>query len=69
MKTTILSQDGNIQLVLTPETDFEKEVVNKYGKDFSKVNTYKGSFRDCQGGWTREYQYDESLILRIDENK
>lgn len=69
MKTTILSQDGNMQIVLTPETEFEKNVIEKYGKDFSKVNTYKGNFSDCKGGWTRLYPYEESLILRIDESK
>jgi hypothetical protein len=69
MKTTILSQDGNMQLVLTPETEFEKSVIEKYGKDFSKIDKFKGSFQDCQGGWTRLYPYEDSLILRINENK
>lgn len=65
MKTTLLQQDGNMQLVLTPETDFEREVVEKYGKNFNRVQFFKGNFLDCQGGWTRGYSSEDSLMLRI----
>jgi len=68
MKTSILSQDGNMQLILTPETDFEKEVIEKYGSEFNSVDIYKGNFSDCKGGWTRLYETEESLILRINDN-
>lgn len=69
MKTTILVQDGNVQLVLTPEIDFEREIVEKYGKDFNKVQCFKGEFLDCQGGWTRGYCSKSSLMLRIKDEK
>lgn len=62
-------QDGNVQLVLTPETDFERDIVEKYGKDFNTVKCFKGEFLDCQGGWTRGYSSEDSLMLSIKDEK
>ena len=53
---------------MTPETDFEKEIIEKYGSEFNSVDIYKGNFSDCKGGWTRLYETEESLILRINDN-
>lgn len=63
MKTTILSQDGATQIVLTPETQFEKDIVNKYGKDAVTASLYNGSFSDCKGGYLREYQEKSLMII------
>jgi hypothetical protein len=63
MKTTVLSQDGVTQIVLTPETDFEKDVVNKYGRNAVTAQFYNGSFSECNGGWIHGYQSGKSLMI------
>jgi hypothetical protein len=66
MKTAIYIEDGVTQLVLTPENDFEKDVVSKIGQGEQEVNIYNGSFYECRGGWNRQsLNKDESLILRL----
>ena len=69
MKTTVLIQDDNMQLELSPETEFEHDVLDKYREKFMSVEPFRGSFTDCQGGWTRGYDYGDSLMLRINDNK
>ena len=67
MKTSIVILDGAAQLVLTPETDFEKEILNKVPT--GPVNVKRGTFFKCGHD---HYRYgeegtddDESLILTI----
>lgn len=66
MRTAIYIQDGVTQLVLTPESEWEKAVVGKI--QGSEVTILKGIFYDCAGGWTRMGHgcEDESLILRVE---
>ncbi len=78
MKTALYIEDGVVQLVLTPETDFEKSALGSFSKKPASVKVLEGQFYDCRGGWTRqkdyypEYNYyhesqkDQSLILRIE---
>lgn len=71
MITAIYIEDGLTQLVLTPESDFEKGVISKVEKGEQTVKIYTGEFYHCQGGWVRRrspYQgyggdQDESLII------
>ncbi len=74
MKTAIYVEDGIAQLVLTPETAFEKEAVGKFRDQPLDVQIFTGTFYDCRGGWVRQnpfqgytnYQIeDKSLILKI----
>lgn len=78
MKTAIYVEDGTTQVVLTPESDFEKDVLSKFEYGAAKVNLFHGSFYDCRGGWVRQSHYspssaiygegvrdDRSLILRL----
>jgi hypothetical protein len=69
MQTYIFVENGTTQIVLTPETDFEKHIVEDF--DFSKsiINTFKGNFADCQGGWTRLYNNKDSIIIKCDYNQ
>jgi len=70
MKAAIYIEDGLTQLVLTPESDFEKGVVSEIKKGDQNVNIYAGSFYECQGGWIRNnMSVDESLIIRISMEK
>ena len=80
MKTAIYIEDGTIQLVLTPENDFEKNALKSFGNKKTETNIFGGSFYDCRGGWVRQNDYyssniygggsdDRSLILRTKETK
>lgn len=65
MKTAIYVADGVTQLVITPETDFEKKAVDQFEKKPLSVRIMSGSFYECQGGYVRQGS-DQSLILRVD---
>lgn len=69
MKTQIFVDDKVTQVVLTPETEFEKHIVEEFDFKKSTVQIFKGNFSDCQGGWKRLYNYDESIIIKCDYNK
>lgn len=82
MKTAIYIEDGVVQLVITPETGFEKNALSSFESKPLEAKIFNGSFYDCRGGWTRQSRYyqeiahfsaadggDKSLILRISEPK
>lgn len=78
MKTAIYIEDGITQIVLTPESEFEKEVIAKFGEDAIQTKIYKGAFYDCRGGWVRQKKYfsgmygeseDTSIILIVNTKK
>ena len=79
MKTAIYIEDGVTQLVLTPETEYEKDIVKGFGDKLDRVQVFEGSFYDCRGGWIRQSAYyperiaynswdkrDASLVMRLD---
>ena len=66
MKTAIYIEDGLMQLVITPETDFEKNAIGNFERGEIETTIKTGSFYPCQGGWTRHSSPstdDKSLIL------
>ena len=78
MKTAIYIEDGTVQLVITPETDFEKNALKSFSEKPMSAKVFAGSFYDCRGGWVRQAGYfnnrmfsegdsnnDQSLILRM----
>ena len=81
MKTAIYIEDGVLQLVITPETKFEKDVISMMTDKEITAQIFSGSFYDCQGGWVRQKAFyqehspygtygsanDKSLILRVDK--
>lgn len=82
MKTAIYVEDGAVQVVLTPETDFEKSSFKLISGSPKLARIFEGTFYDCRGGWTRQSRYsppspydsaysrtkeDESLIIRVDD--
>ena len=76
MKTAIYIEDGVAQLVITPETDFEKNALSSFEERPLEVEIFSGSFYDCRGGWVRQEDHnphsvrdlaDKSIILRIKE--
>jgi hypothetical protein len=77
VKTAIYIEDGTVQLVITPETEFEKNSLSTFTDSPLDAKVFSGSFYDCRGGWVRQAGYyptysvhggdanDKSLILRI----
>lgn len=79
MKTAIYIEDGTVQLVITPESDFEKNALSSFNEKPLEAKLFAGSFYDCRGGWVRQSEYldhphgmssrgDKSLILKISNN-
>lgn len=77
MKTAIYIEDGTVQLVITPETEFEKNAMSSFEEKEINAQIFSGSFYDCRGGWVRQTGYhqpnycgvdanDRSLILRVE---
>lgn len=82
MKTAIYIEDGTLQLVITPESDYEKMCVKLFENKEASVDIFTGSFYDCRGGWVRQSYYakqrnwgglgdheDRSVILKIKTEK
>ena len=81
MKTAIYIEDGTVQLVITPEGDFEKNALQTFRNKPLDAEIFAGSFYGCQGGWIRHRdnglnpvllgsgRTDDSLIIRIDETE
>jgi hypothetical protein len=77
MKTAIYIEDGIVQLVITPETEFEKGAVKMLSDKALTAQIFTGSFYDCRGGWVRQAVFypnsygsdnqDRSIILRVAE--
>jgi len=81
MKTAIYIEDGTVQLVITPETEFEKNALSTLDDRNIEANIFSGSFYDCRGGWVRQSAYhsnqgvygnnwdsnDKSIMLRAKE--
>ena len=80
MKTAIYIGDGTVQLVITPESEFEKDSLSTFREKALKAKIFDGSFYDCRGGWVRQTALktpspygdcgnrgDESLIIRVDQ--
>jgi len=80
MKTAIYIEDGVVQLVITPITDFEKNAMSMFNGQELNARIFRGSFYDCRGGWVRQRGYfepqyygtdnnDNSLILRVKQDE
>lgn len=83
MKTAIYIEDGTVQLVITPETDFEKNALSSFRDQPIETKIFAGSFYDCRGGWVRQTAHrssgnyihtsldteDRSIILRVAAQK
>jgi hypothetical protein len=66
VKVAIYIEDGTTQIVLTPETKFEKATLEHMHSPGHSLSVFRGSFYACQGGWYRNGTNDDSTMLRID---
>jgi hypothetical protein len=64
MKTAIYIENGDTQLVLTPEDDWEMAVIRSIETGRQDVTIKRGDFYECQGVWHRMSSDETSLILR-----
>lgn len=60
MKTAIYIEDGTVQLVITPETEFEKNALTTFRDKPLDAKLFAGAFYDCRGGWVMQTAYRES---------
>lgn len=80
MNCTLLVRDGLTQVVITPETEFEKKLMDVLRPE-GNYTFFRGVFNECKGGWVRPYMQtqgpydidgpigDDSLILCVREEK
>ena len=54
MKTAIYIEDGLLQLVLTPRSETDRKILDTLEEAGLNLETYRGEFYACQGGWTRQ---------------
>ena len=57
MKTAIYIEDRVVQLVITPESEFEKNALSTFQEKPLEAKLFSGSFYDCRGGWVRQNAY------------
>lgn len=71
MKIALYIEDGREQIVLTPETDTERQILNKLHDGGRTLSVYKGEFYACQGGWTRQRETSEpkDTIIVLDRSE
>lgn len=77
MRTAIYIEDGVVQLVITPESQFEKDAIRSFEGKPTETKIFAGTFYDCRGGWVRQRDVsqgnmyagldnsDRSLILTV----
>lgn len=68
MKTAIYVEDGIIQLVITPESEFEKNSLATFRDKPLDVKLFAGSFYDCRGGWVRQSAYRPNRSMYASES-
>lgn len=62
MKVALYFTEGRKQVVLTPESAFERGVLKELGE--CELTVHKGcGFYSCNGGWDRQNDSHDSLII------
>lgn len=63
MKIAFYIEDGLEQVILTPEADYEKDMLAKLHDGSRQLEIKKGCFYYCRGGWTRQGSDDNSTMI------
>lgn len=69
MKTAIYIEDGIVQLVITPETEFEKNSLSTFKDKPLDAKLFAGTFYDCRGGWIRQSAYQQRSMHGISDER
>ena len=80
MKISLIIVEGAKQIMMTPETDHEKDALKMIGKDdtLQVVKKHWGNFGNdwdkaqyqiskCEGGWYRPFEAKGSLMFVIED--
>jgi hypothetical protein len=72
MKTALYVDEGVTQVILTPESDWEKKAIKAIRESGVELEILHGHFYECRGGWTRPSMHHgvhessiDSLMLRL----
>lgn len=63
MKIALYVDDGEQQIVLTPQNEVEATILNSLHDGKRVFSIHRGSFYKCNGGWTRHGEADTSTII------
>lgn len=63
MKIALYIEDGLEQVVLTPESSVETDLLAKLHADDRQIDVHKGHFYECRGGYIRQGTSRESTML------
>ena len=75
MKTAIFISEDRQQIVLTPENEWERNILKTLEESKKDFNVYWGQFNDVQGGWTMHEKQgyrgkeNDSLLIVLDNEK
>ncbi len=64
MRTAIYIEHGLTQVVLTPETEFEKNCLGSIPEN-AQIKLLNGGFSECRGGWIRGFNEAKTISLMI----
>jgi len=59
MEITLVSKNQVNQIVLTPESEYEKNILKLIDNSNIQTTLRTGNFSQCQGGWIREYPHSD----------
>ncbi len=69
MKIALYIEDGLEQIVLTPETETEQKILNKFHDGERELSIKRGGFYECQGGWIRHSRLNTSSMYDSGDRK
>lgn len=81
MTTALYFDAGRVQVVLTAENDFDRQVLARLESHKGAVQIKRGEFYPCRGGWTRHAESgpmlygngadakDDSVFLVLDQQQ
>jgi hypothetical protein len=65
MKISFYVEDGAEQIVLTPETEYEKKMLSALHDKKRVVEIKRGSFWECMGGYYRHTRDGDSSTMLV----
>lgn len=69
MKIALYIEDGLEQIVLTPDSETEKNILAKIHDGSRELTISRGAFYGCRGGWTRWKEGGSSLYGSMTEDE
>lgn len=67
MKIALYIEEGLEQIVLTPQSPTEKDILRKMHDGTRSFELKRGSFYACRGGWVRNGSDDDSTMIVLQQ--